>query len=143
MKKIRRAFVWLFMLWKRMLKKPGYTILLLLIVALAGAIAVFGGDKDELVRVAVFADDKSTQAVFEASEQSGTVIRYYYFDSEQQALDAVTNKGYDAAWIISGTLEDAARKFTERGTPVVEILQREDTVFLRLARERLYATIYP
>ncbi len=143
MKKIRRGLVWLFMIWKRMFKKPGYVLLLLAVALLAGSLSVFSQNTGELVRIAIFADLEDTRKLFSESEKSTTVIKYEYFDSESSAIEAVTAQGYDAAWIFSGDLNDAAREFVIRGKPVVRISQREDTVFLRLSRERLYATIYP
>ncbi len=131
------------MIWKRMFKKPGYVILLLLIALFAGAFSIFAQNSGELVKIAIFADQESTQRVFCDSEKNTTVIKYEYFDSEEKALDAVKLQGYDAAWILNGTLEESARKFVLSGKPMVRIFEREETVFLRLSRERLYATIYP
>lgn len=143
MRKIRRGFVWLFMIWKRMFKKPGYVILLLLIALFSCAFSIFAQQSGELVKIAIFADNYTTENVFRESEKSTTVIKYEYFDSEDKALDAVKFQGHDAAWILNGTLEGSAQKFILSGKPMVQIFEREDTVFLRLARERLYATIYP
>ena len=143
MKKVRRGLVWLFMIWKRMFKKPGYVLLLLTIALLAISLSVFSQNSGSLVRIAIFADNEETKDVFLESENTTTVIKYEYFESEQSAYDAVTAQGYDAAWILTGDLFDAAREFTRNGEPIVKIFQREDTVFLRLSREKLYATIYP
>ncbi|MBO5281172.1 MAG: ABC transporter permease [Clostridia bacterium] len=143
MRKIRRGFVWLFMIWKRMFKKPGYVILLLLIALFSGAFSMFAQQSGELVKIAIFADNDVTENIFRESEKNTTVIKYDYFDSEEKALDAVRLQGYDAAWILNGTLEGSAQEFILSGKPMVQIFEREDTVFLRLARERLYATIYP
>lgn len=143
MKKIRRGFVWLFMIWKRMLKKPSYVLLLAAIVTLALSFAIFFQNSGELVRIAIFAENEETQTIFSESEKSTTVIKYEFFDSEEGAREAVTMRGFDAAWIIAGDLSDAAQEFVLRGRPVVKIFQRDDTVFLRLSREKLYATIYP
>ena len=143
MRKIRRGFVWLFMIWKRMLKKPGYVILLLLIALFSGVFSMFAQQSGELVKIAIFSDNDITENIFRESEKNTTVIKYEYFDSEEKALDAVKLQGYDAAWILNGTLEGSAQEFILSGKPMVQIFEREDTVFLRLARERLYATIYP
>ena len=143
MKKVRRGLVWLFMIWKRMFKKPGYVLLLLTIALLAISLSVFSQNSGSLVRIAIFADNEETKDVFLESENTTTVIKYEYFESEQSAYDAVTAQGYDAAWILTGDLFDASREFTRNGEPIVRIFQREDTVFLRLSREKLYATIYP
>ena len=143
MKKVRRGLVWLFMIWKRMFKKPGYVLLLLTIALLAISLSIFAQNSGSLVRIAIFADNVETKNVFLESENTTTVIKYEYFESEQSAYDAVTAQGYDAAWILTGDLFDASREFTRNGEPIVRIFQREDTVFLRLSREKLYATIYP
>lgn len=143
MRRIRCGLLWIFMIWKRMFKKPGYVILLLLIALFAGVFSVFLQNSGELVKIAIFADEESTQKVFCNSEKTTTVIKYEYFDSEEKALDAVKLQGYDAAWVMNGTLEESAQKFVLSGKPMVQIFEREDTVFLRLSRERLYATIYP
>ncbi len=143
MRRIRNALMWLFMLWKRQFKKPDYLILLAVISALAFFLNVFSSDSQGITRVAIYAESGETEAVLRESEKNGTAIKYTYFSSEAEARHAVTNGGYDSAWILSGELDRAARELVLRGTPMATVFQREETVFLRLSREKLYATLYP
>ena len=147
MKQIQRFFLWYWLLTKRLFRKPVFWILLLCVPLMAGAMAAAAKQDSSIVRVALVCatDDGAAQRSADRLLNSDSLVRCDEYETEAAARDAVRGGLADAAWIFRDSTSDELQRFvSHRGTRgAVLVVEREDNVFLRLAREQLAAALYP
>lgn len=140
------TFGW--MLLKRLLRRPGFWVLLALIPTLTFAYSTSSREDAGIVTVALAREDQSdalAQATMEALPENSQLIRFILCDSPEQAIDKVRYGKADCAWVFHAGMAENVTKFirtrSERDA-FVTIYQREEMVLLTLARERLNASLY-
>ena len=147
MKALKRAALWYRLLTKRLLRRPYFWCLLLCIPLLSGAMAAAAKQESSIVRVAVYCPEADGPARRSTDRllASDSLVRCAEYETEEAARAAVRRADVDAAWIFREDSADELQKFAAlRGTRgAVTVVEREDTVFLRLAREQLAASLYP
>ncbi len=147
MKTLRRFFLWSGLLLKRLLRRPAYLAVLLLVPLFALAIALFSRQESGVLTIALVLedpDDRTARAAVERLTGEESILLFLECEDEESARESVRRGRADAAWIFHADLEKKLERFAQRGhAAAVTVLQREDNVFLRLAREKLFAAIYP
>ena len=147
MKKLRRFLLWFGLLMKRLLRRPAYLAVLLLVPLFALALALFSRQESGVLRIALAAedpDDPAARAAVERLTGSDSILLFLKAEDGEAAREAVRGGKADAAWIFRAGLEDQLDRFARRGhAAAVTVLEREDNVLLRLSREKLFAAIYP
>ncbi len=136
---------WFWLAWKRLLKKPLYLSLLVLMVVLTLCYHTAVQDDSGMVSVVLAIPDEtdmlSRQIVEMLTSETG-LIRYTQGTVENARLLVKAGKA-DAAWIFPENLAEKLTAFLENRTvPAVEVLQREETVLLRLSREKLSGALF-
>ncbi len=144
---MKRLLLWYGLLSKRLLRKPSFLILLLCVPLLAGAMTLAVKQEKSFVSIAIVCgtDDPAARRSTDRLLHSASLVRCTEYESEAEARAAVMSAQADAAWIFRDESADELQRFvSNRGTRgAVLIVEREETVFLRLAREQLAAAIYP
>lgn len=144
---MRRLFRWYALLTKRLLRKPVFLILLLCVPLLAAAMAAVAKQDSSIVSVALVCDtsDPAARRTSDRLLAAKSMVRCTEYPTETAARAALARADVDAAWIFrDGASAELLRFVSGRGTPgVVLVVEREETVFLRLAREQLAAALYP
>lgn len=147
MKTIRRFFLWSGLLLKRLLRRPAYMAVLLLVPLFAVAIALFSRQESGVLTIALALEDPNdpaAQAAVGRLTGEESILLFEIVEDEDSARESVRSGRSDAAWIFRAGLEKKLERFAQRGhAAAVTVLEREDSVFLRLAREKLFAAIYP
>ena len=147
MKMLKRFALWYWLLTKRLLKKPVFLVLLICVPLLAGAMAAAARQDSGIVTVALVCRTEEIAARRAADRllTADSLVRCVEYASEEAARDAVARGTVDAAWIFRDTVAQELQRFiTRRGSRgAVLVVEREDNVFLRLAREQLAAALYP
>ena len=147
MRQLRRFFRWYALLTKRLLRRPAYLAVLLLVPLFALALALFSRQESGVMTIALALedpDDRAACAAVERLTEGESVLLFREVEDEASAREAVRRGQADAAWIFSADLVGKLDRFAQRGrASAVTVLQREDNVLLRLAREKLFAAIYP
>lgn len=152
----------LFLINKRLFRSRSFLILLLLIPFAAAALHfVSTGEKGVVtIATAVRSDSvpssQGTAAAPEKSENRGaynvidrlkkqtTIIRFLDAPDPESAIEAAARGQADAAWIFTEDYDANLSNIAAGGSRVlVEVYAQEDTVFTRLAREKLFAAVYP
>jgi ABC-2 type transport system permease protein len=146
-KKLRRFFLWYGLITKRLLKKPSYLILLLAVPVLTAAMNLAAQKDVGLVTVALAGGENDAVALRAKEEllHAPGLLRCIGYDSAEEAMEAVKSAQADAAWIFREDAGEELRKLvTSSGSRgAVLVVEREETVFLRLAREELASVLYP
>ena len=145
--KLRRFCLWYWLMTKRLLKKPSYLVLLLAVPVLTVALTVAAREDTGLITVALAGGDNDPVAVSAKEQLLSTrgLLRCIRFDTPEEAIESVKGAQADAAWIFQDNAEEEVRKLiTSSGSRgAVLVVEREETVFLRLAREELASVLYP
>lgn len=136
---MKKALLWLWMLTKRLYKKPTFLVILVLIPVLVLCYSASAGEDSGMLTVALASEDGSLPA-FEA----GQLLRIVEC-TPREAETLVRHGKADTAWVFC---EDWAQKVTDfAASPKAEngfvtVLVREDSVALKLSREKLSGSMY-
>lgn len=144
----RNAIVHFLLMNKRLYKKPAFLVTLCLIVAVTALMVVGASGESGFVTITLYAENSndpiSSQIIEELTEEKN-VINFKVASTYQEAYSDVENGKSDASWIFSDNMQDGVEEFTEKERfrkPFVEIIQRQDSVFVSLANEKLYSKLY-
>lgn len=139
--------VWLWMLTKRLYKKPVFLILLVLIplVVIGYRVSVRDAGHVLTIGLAQEAPDPLADKIFEELQADSRLIRYQVFTSPQQAREHLEAGKVDAVWLFADDL--AARVETYAADPTrdhafITVLSRSEDMILALSRERLSSAVY-
>lgn len=144
---MKRGLLWLGMLSKRLLKKPGFVAILLLIPLLTVFYASAASQSSGVLTVALAAEnpaDPMARQVISDLSASEDLINFAVM-TPSEARQAVAAGKADGAWILPRDMAEAVDGFLKDpsvGSAFVTVYQREDSVPLALAREKLNARLY-
>jgi len=146
MKKMRKIFLWLYMFHKRLLRKKSFIALLCLIPLLAIVLHTAMQGESGVMCIALCSEDESPDAVEIIDDllaEKG-IILYKAYATEKEAVLAVQSYDADAAWVFKKDFGAHIDAYTagETEKPFISVYQREETVPLQLAREKLFGAVY-
>ena len=143
---MRRFFLWWALLSKRTLRRPSCLAVLLAVPVLALLLSLATRQGGRVITAALWREDPADPAAAAAVERllaEDGALRCFEARSEEEARQAVARGKADAAWLFRRGAADVLSDFDALGPPAVTVVEREDTVFLMLAREKLVAALYP
>ena len=147
MMRLRKYMTWFLMCTKRLLYKASFIVLLCTIVAiipLTNTVLSQGDGGVLKIVLCAESDDEITKKAMDTLLNKESIVSYSSCENRNNAIKLVREHKVDAAWIfaedISGKIDENTRKKTTE--KLVRIVQREDTVPLKIAREMLYASLY-
>ena len=142
---MKRWLKWFWLLSKRLYKKPSFLVLVLLIPLCVALFAGAAKEESGFVHIALAreqADDPMATAMMEELLAEHGLIRFSQL-SPQAALEAVQTGQADEAWIFPANTEGKLQGFaTGKEKYVVQTVTREETVSVKLAREKLSSAVY-
>lgn len=144
---MRKTFTWLWMLTKRLYKKPTFLVILLLIPCLCFAYKGMAKQDSGVLTVALASEgaDPVTDAIFTQLQTDSEVFCYTLCQTPREAELLVQNGKADAAWIFPADMESHIDAFLDNpngSTAFVRVVQRQENVALMLTRERLTGALY-
>lgn len=142
---MKKLWLWFRLLTKRQFARPAFLVILVLIPLFTGALALAAGGESGVVTVALCpgASELGKNACEALTERAG-VLRFHVCERQEEAKELVARGQADAAWIFLDEADERLRRFARDGTgAAVLVVEREETVFLRIARERLFSQLYP
>ena len=137
-----KLLLWFWLLTKRLYKRPTFLVILALIPMLVFGYSLTAKGDSGVLTIALAGNEQ----VFAALEESGQLLQYIRCDSATRAELLVATGKADAAWIFPEDLQERVELFTATPTAenaFVRVVQREESVALALAREKLSGTILP
>lgn len=144
---MKQLLKWIWLLNKRLLKRPVFPILLLLIPVLVLGYSSIAGESGSLITVALAQDGEdalASQVITDLIENT-QLINFLSCESTQEAEELVRRGKVDSAWIFPVGLNEKAAAFVSDPDPenaFVRVVEREDNVALLLAREKLSGKLY-
>ena len=144
---MKKAFLWFWMLTKRLYKKPTFVAILILIPLLVLCYNAASRADSGMITVALAQQDDDVLAarVVQELSDSSQLLRCVVCDSAQRAEELVRLGKADTAWILHEGFTQKLEAFVASPTArnaFVTVLVREDTVLLKLSREKLSGAMY-
>lgn len=144
---MRNVLLWLWMLTKRLYKKPTFLVILLLIPCLCLAYGAMSREDSGVLTIALAqeAEDPISEEIFTQLQTDSRVFCYRICRTPQEAEELVKSGNADAAWIFPGSMQARIDAFLENpdgSTAFIRVVQREENVALMLTRERLTGALY-
>ncbi len=143
-----RAFHFAGMLFRRLLHRPGFLAVLVLIPLLTSLYAGQSTQEAGMVTVALAREetqDSMAQDVMENLAASDSLVRFTLWETPEQAITQVETGQADCAWVFQEDMQQKVRAFLASPSDshaFVTLYQREGTVLLLLAREKLNAQLF-
>ena len=143
----KKAAMWLWLLTKRLYKKPSFLAILLLIPLLVFGYRAITREDSGVVTVALAYEEKDpvTQEIIDRLQKDRQVIRYVVCDTPARAKLLVQTGKADTAWIFPENILSHIQTFLEaphEDNAFIPVYQREENAMLSLARERLSGELY-
>ncbi len=140
--------VWCLLTEKRLLKKISYVAVLLIVPFLVFGLRQAASREAGMMTIGLYtpAEEGSlSDALLERFMEEKSVLRFLRYETEEEALEALTGKIVDAVWILPEDLEGELVKLAEKKMvrPVARVVEREDDVALTFTREVLCSRIFP
>ena len=147
---INRFFRRYVLFTKRLLKKPAFLLILLLVPLLVGAVYIAASDGDSgIVTVALAMEDDSDPvacAVIQRLMTEDSLIRFVLCADAHEAEAMVADSRADGAWIFPRDMEEQSDTFvdhTHKNNAFIRVVQREENILLNISHEKLNAALYP
>ena len=143
---MKKMLTWLWLLTKRLYKKPTFLVVLALIPALVLGYGLVTESDSGLMNIALASydnEDPLANAIMDDLMQSD-LIHFYRCDTPEEAIALAQSGKTDAAWIFKDNLEENIYKFLSSffKKSVIEVYERQNNVGMMLAREKLSGTVF-
>lgn len=147
MTKFNRALVWFLMLTKRLILQWSFIIMLCAIPVVVSLTNVIVSDDDTgILHIALSyeEEDETVDKIIKKLMDEDSVIQYSLVPSVEEARQGVKNQTYDVAWIFPGDFKEKMDEYIKsyNGEPFIEIFLREETIPMRVAKQKLFAAVY-
>ncbi len=144
---MKRILTWFVLLNKRLYKKITFLCILFMIPALVGLFQAAAQQPSGVVTVVLAChepQDPLCRGIVESLKKETKIIAFVEA-TPQAAQSLVTAGKADAAWVFPEDMKTCIRQFISGSTKAkgfVQVLEREQTVVLGLARERLSGVLF-
>lgn len=148
MKSIKKFFLWLALLNKRLLKKISFLLILCSIPLLVIAVNLMSKQEGGVVNIVLCAEDAEddlAKDVIDNLLSDDNIIHFIQTDSIEESTKLVQSGKADAAWIFSEGFQEEMEAFVEKEyleDGVIRVVEKEDNVMLYLSRELLFGKLY-
>ena len=142
---MKRMLKWMYMLNKRLYKRGTFLVILILLFAAVCAFTVVSKSESGFIHIALAQEDPNnslSSAIIEDLLAQDSIVLFTYMETPNAAVDAVKSGGVDGAWIFPEIMEQRGASLNIEKGNYVRVIEREQNVFLRLAREKLHAVLF-
>lgn len=142
MGKMKKLLTWIWLLNKRLFRKPTFLVILLLIPVLVFGYGLAAQGESGMVTIVLAqeGEDPLSELVIGDLMGSSKLILFRECEDLDSAVDQVAHGKADAAWIFPEDLAERIEDFTADPDPdnaFIRVVQREEKVMLMLTREVL------
>lgn len=143
---MKRILKWFLMLSKRLYKKPSFVVLLVLIPLCVFAFRFAAGQDRGFVHIVLAQNENNDTVSSEVISDllsENSLVHFTLADSPSSAVDEVKNGLADEAWIFPADTKGKISDFVGGDNDyVVSVVTKEQSISLRLAREKLAGSLY-
>lgn len=140
-------FRWFFLTCKRLYRSFAFWGVIFFMLVIGVTFSYVSKTEPAVARILLVQqnpEDSVSKKIITLLMDSRETISFVMEDDAHKAQEQVLYGKADAVWVFPDDMSDVLQSFSENIEPQSKILifQREDTVILRLARERLSAAVY-
>ena len=145
---MKRLLKWFWLFHKRLYKKPVFLVILATIPLLVLFLGIAAKQESGFVRVALCEQDgdhSMAAAICDELKSGSSLIVFTRCTSPREAEAMVRTGQADAAWIFCRDFQEKLQEFSQRNSrhvPVITVIEREQTIPLRLSHEKLTSVLY-
>lgn len=144
---MRKFGTWLWLLNKRLYKKITFLLILMLIPLLVIGYSFSAREESGVMTIALAqeASDPMATQVIEKLKNEPSLIRFVICETTDAAKAMVRDGKADAAWLFPKNMEEKVYRFIHspsRFHSFIRVVERGDSVPLRLTREKLSGTVF-
>ncbi len=140
-----RWLTWYYILHKRLLKKPGFAVILCAILLLTGLMTAASRQQAGFLHIAVAAQETDAVArrAITRLQDGNRLVQVTACATPQEAIGLVESAKADTAWVFESDLaERIARVADGEQETLVQVYAAEDSTFVRSSREMLYGALF-
>jgi len=147
MTKFRKSLVWFYMLTKRILHKWSFLLLLCMIPLIIPMTNLAMSQESGIVRIVLCneGNDEEANKIIQSLLEEDSVIMFTTAETAEEAEEAIHKYQADATWIFASDFSDNLDAYTAN-KPIdhsfVRVIERENTITIRIAREKLFGALY-
>lgn len=143
-----RIIVWFLLLNKRLFHKWSFVFILILAPLLVYIMKQIVTDESGVLKILLYQEnyrDEVSQEVVNKLLTDDSIIQFERVGSAEQALSMIYNGNADSVWMFSDRCMDKIETSVTGGGDgkLISVIEREDSVALKFAREKLYSVMYP
>ena len=130
---------WYIALFKRLLKRAEFIVMLLILPLLVFGIMLVSKQKKGLLDIGIVASASSNsdvRAVVNKLKNEKSVLDFEVYGDEQLAKESLKRGKLDIIWVLPDSLDDI-------GDKGIKVIQSKDSAINSITREKLYAALYP
>jgi len=144
---MKRLLKWFALLNKRLYKRISFLLILLLIPVLVLSYSNAAQESSGVLTVALaqVGEDAMASSVIETLTSENSLVRFLSCETPEQAKQLVSESEADVAWIFPEEMEEKVYRFVNnqnRGNAFIQVVERESTVSVILAREKLSGAMF-
>lgn len=135
---------WFLLLSKRLYKKATFVAILVIIPLCVFAFSIIAKQDSGFVHIVLaHQGDPLSEEIARELEGEDSIIDFTLLESKEEAIELVKSGQADEAWIFPKNLGDSVDKFLgNKEDSIVSVVTGEQSVALRLSREKLSAALY-
>ena len=106
---MRHALLRLLLTEKRLFKKISYILVLLMMPLLIAGLSNKADEEAGIIRIGIYSEggeESLSRRVADGFLQEESILRYIRYDSEEDAVSALSESSIDAVWIFPSDLEE-------------------------------------
>ncbi|MBQ3865435.1 MAG: hypothetical protein II776_00925 [Clostridia bacterium] len=146
-KTLSRALTWCLLLQKRVLRRPAFLVILLLIPLLTAGFVLASDGDGGIYTIALIRDENDPEAVAFCDELVGSrgIFILKIMEDEELARELVERGEISYAWIFPPGFRDRLRAVIAGDTsrPPVVVVEQEEAPLHAMTRERLFTYLFP
>lgn len=145
---IKRFFLLFHLLNKRIIKRYSFLVVLCLVPLLVAGMFLAAKEDSGILHIVLCREDSEDELSGQIIEEllaEKSVLRFTKEESLDTASLLLEQGEADAIWVFADNMQEIIRENTTGKNnikPIVTVIEREENVFLHLARERLLGVLY-
>lgn len=143
---IKKSLIWFWLLTKRLLFKVSFVILICLIPLLVYIANISLQGDSGVLKIILCSDEGNSGAedVMECILQKSSIMLFEKSYDRADALRSLEQKKADAVWYFDSDLDNRINLYAsgKSSKPFVTVYEREDTIPLKLSREKLFGAVF-
>lgn len=140
---MKRYFIWFLLYSKRLLKKPSFLILLLLLPLCTFALTKLSQKSDSTIQVGIYLNlqnaDSLAQSTYEILLADESIVQFHGYQKKEELLHDIKTKQIDCGYFLPDKLLEALAKNGSGDT--IQVFYPPDSLSAKMLNEKVYGAI--